>query len=66
MLEISYRASVIHEVYTLAEENPEWTIGEILHSFTRRKILGKSLVTATDEDLYNAIEKFREIERYEE
>ena len=47
----------------MVDENPDWTLGQIIHSFTRKSVLGKCLMDSTDEEIYTAIEKSREIEK---
>lgn len=63
---LNYKASIVHEMYNLIEEYPDWTMGQILHSFTRKSVLGKSLFETTDEELYTAIEKIKEYETDEQ
>lgn len=54
----TYKAAIITELFSMAENNPDCTMGEILYSFLRPKALnGKSLLLATDEDIYIAQEK---------
>lgn len=52
-MQVQYLASIITGLFTMAENNPDCTFGELVHSFTR----GKNLVNLTDEEVYNAQEK---------
>lgn len=59
MSKVSVRGSVINMLFSAAEQNPEMTMGEIFHTFLRKSALnGKHFVEATDDELYNSLEKF--------
>ena len=65
MQPVDYRINIPLELMKLIEEYPNNSVGELLDSFTRPRFLnGKHLTDATDEEIYNALEKSRENESY--
>ena len=58
-----YKGAIMNEIYDMISKYPKYSMGEILHSFTRKPMLeGNRLVEATDEQIYNAIEKAKTLE----
>ena len=59
---MNYKGAIMNELYDMMELYPTYSFGQILQSFTRKSVLGKSLYDAEDRDIYNAIEKAKTIE----
>lgn len=51
------KGAIMNEIYELMEEYPSYSFGQILQSFTRKSVLGKDLYSASDKEIYSAIEK---------
>ena len=63
MKPINYRGSILSALYKAVEQNEEMTIGEILFSFlSKQNMQGKHFFYATDQEIYNAIERFNKFE----
>lgn len=54
----NYKGSIVSKIYNAVEQHPEMTMGEILYSFLYKKALNKNFVEATDEEIYNSLEKW--------
>lgn len=55
---INYKGNFINQLYKAIEKNPELTLGEILFSFMREQRLEKHYFHATDQEIYNSLERF--------
>lgn len=55
---INYKGNFINQLYKSIERNSELTLGEILFSFLREQRLEKHYFKATDQEIYNSLEKF--------
>lgn len=65
MDKIDYRVNIPLELMKLIEEFQNTSVGELLYSFTRPRLLkGKHITDATDEEIFNALEKIREDKSY--
>ena len=57
MEQIQYKGSIMSEIHTLISKYPDYTFGEILHSFLRQSVLGeKSYYNVTDEEFLITLE----------
>lgn len=56
-MKINYKGNFINQLYKTIEKNPDLTLGEILFSFLREQRLKKHYFYATDEEIYNSLEK---------
>lgn len=54
-----YKSAIISELFSICEEYPELTMGQILHSIRPKNLNGKTLVESNDEEVYIALEKAR-------
>lgn len=63
---MNYRAIAETTMRELMDENPEYTLGEILYSFLREPVSGlksiREIKKLTEEDIYTLIEKAKNIE----
>lgn len=59
---MNYKGAILNEIRSMMTNYPDMSFGQILHSFTRRSVLGTNLYEATDKQVYNAIEKANEYE----
>lgn len=59
MSKVNVKGSVINMLFSAAEQNPEMSIGEIFYTILKKSSLNqKHFVEATDEEIYNSLEKF--------
>jgi len=56
-MSINYKGNFINQLYKAIEKNPDLTLGELLFSFLREQRLRKHYFYATDEEIYNSLEK---------
>ena len=54
-----YKSSIISELFSICEEFPELTMGQILHTLRPKNLNGKNLFESSDEEIYIALEKAR-------
>jgi hypothetical protein len=67
MKPINYRGSILSALYKALEQNEEMTTGEILYSFLRKENMqGKHFFYSSDQEIYNALERFNKIEEEED
>ena len=63
---MNYRAIAETTMRELMDENPEYTLGEILYSFLREPVSGlksiREIKKLSEEDIYTIIEKAKSIE----
>jgi len=60
---MDYKGLIQLELDKLIEENKDFTMGEIFYSFLRPCFLnGKILLDASDEDIFNSLERARKVE----
>jgi len=58
-----YKGSILLELDSLVEKNPNLSMGEIFYSFLRPVFLnGKHLLDVTDEEIFVALEKAKDRE----
>lgn len=56
-MSINYKGNFINQLYKAIEKNPDLTLGELLFSFLREPRIRKHYFYATDEEVYNSLEK---------
>lgn len=58
---MSYKGSFVQQLIKAFSNNPEQSIGEVLHEVIGKYSLGKHYFEASDEEIYQATEKFVKI-----
>ena len=63
MEQIQYKGSIMSEIHTLISKYPNYTFGEILHSFLRTSVLGeRSYYNVTDEKFLITLENLNNVD----